>query len=83
MTTTELKSNFHKLIDNINNDNVLSKFYEILSNAKESKEGLIWSRLSPDEQQELILIEKESHYSENLISHSVMIKKHKKLTATA
>jgi hypothetical protein len=78
MTTIELKSKFHKLIDNINNDNVLSKFYDILSRVKESAEGSLWDRLSPDEQDELILIERESHNPENLISHSEMIKKHKK-----
>jgi hypothetical protein len=78
MTTIELKSNFHKLIDNINNDNVLYKFYEILDKAKEAKEGSLWARLNPNEQQELIIIEKESHFSENLIPHSQMIKKHKK-----
>ena len=41
MTKIELKSNFHKLIDNINNDNFLFKFYEILEKVKESKDGLI------------------------------------------
>ena len=78
MTTIELKSNFHKLIDNIDNDNVLSKFYDILSRVKESKEGLLWDRLSPGEQEELIIIEKERHNPANLIHHSEMIKKHKK-----
>lgn len=78
MTTIELKSNFHKLIDNINNDSLLSKFYDILSRVKESKEGLLWGRLSQAEQEELIMIEKESQNSDNLIHHSEMIKKHKK-----
>ena len=57
MTTIELKTNFHKLIDNINNDDVLYRFYEILEKAKETKEGSLWARLSPNEQQELIMIE--------------------------
>jgi len=78
MTTIELKSNLHKLIDNINNDSVLSKFYEILERANQTKEGSLWGRLSAEEQQELLAIEKESHFSENLIPHSQMIKKHQK-----
>jgi len=78
MTTIELKSNLHKLIDNINNDSVLSKFYEILERANQTKEGSLWGRLSAEEQQELLAIEKESHFSENLITHSQMIKKHQK-----
>jgi len=77
MTTIELKSKFHKLIDNINNDHVLSKFYDILSRVKESSEGSLWDRLSPDEQEELLNIEKESHHTENLIPHSEMANKHK------
>ena len=78
MTTLELKSNFHKLIDNFENDNVLSKFYFILSNVKDSENGLLWNSLSLEEQEELILIEKESHNPENLIPHSEMIKKYQK-----
>jgi hypothetical protein len=78
MTTIELKSNFHKLIDNINNDNILSKFYEILEKVKESKDGTLWDKLSLEERQELEDIEKESHDSNNLISHADMTKKHKK-----
>jgi hypothetical protein len=66
------------LIDNINNDNVLSKSYDILSRVKESSEGSLWDRLTPDEQEELILIENESHNPENLIPHSEMVNKHKK-----
>jgi len=78
MTTFELKLNFHKLIDKIDNDNLLLKFYDILSRIKETKEGALWSRLSKEEQDELIMIEKESHNPQNLILHSEMIKKHKK-----
>ena len=78
MTTIELKSNLHKLIDNINNETLLSKFYDLLLRAGKTKEGSMWSRLSSDEQEELINIEKESHHLQNLLSHSSMIKKHKK-----
>ena len=78
MTTLELKSNFHKLIDNFENDSVLSKFYFILSNAKDSENGALWNSLSLEEQEELILIEKESHNPENLIPHSEMIKKYQR-----
>jgi hypothetical protein len=78
MTSIELKSNFHKLIDNINNDNVLLKFYEILEKVQESKDGTLWNKLNIEEQQELKDIEKESHDPSNLISHADMTKKHNK-----
>jgi hypothetical protein len=78
MTTIELKSSFHNLIDNINDEGILSKFYDIISKANENKEGMLWNRLSESERDELLLIEKESHDSTNLISNSEMQQKHKK-----
>lgn len=78
MTTLELKSNFHHLIDNINDENILSKFYDLLSRAKDTKEGLLWNKLSQKEQEELTLIEKESSDPANLISNSDMQQKHTK-----
>ncbi len=78
MTTTELKTNFHKLIDNIDNDEVLLKFYELLAKTNEIREGSLWARLNPEEQQELIMIEQDSHSEDNLIPHSQMINRHKK-----
>ncbi|NTW33100.1 MAG: hypothetical protein HGB12_10825 [Bacteroidetes bacterium] len=78
MNTIELRTNFHRLIDTFNNESVLSKFYDLLLKAKESKDTQLWSRLSLEEQEELMLIEKQSHDPENLISHSEVSKKHKK-----
>jgi hypothetical protein len=78
MSAIELKSNFHKLIDSINNEDVLSKFYAILEKTKESIDGALWNKLSFEEQQELKNIEKESHDSNNLISQADMTKKHNK-----
>ena len=78
MTTIELKSRFHNLIDNINDEIILSKFYDLLSRAKDKKEGLLWDRLSQEERDELTLIEEESSDSTNLISNSEMQQKHKK-----
>jgi len=78
MTTFELRANFHNLIDNIDNDSLLSRFYEIISRAKDTKEGDLWSKLSKTDQAELLEIEKESRKAENLISHKEMQNKHKK-----
>jgi hypothetical protein len=78
MTTLELKTNFHQLIDDISNEAMLVKFYEIMSIANVSNEGSLLKNLSMDEQQELIEIEKDSHIIENLIDHSSMELKFKK-----
>ena len=77
MTTLELKSNFHSLIDTINDETILSRFYEIISTLKNSKEGTLWNRLSKEEKEELLQIEKNIH-SSNLISNSEMQNKHSK-----
>jgi hypothetical protein len=78
MTTLELKTNFHQLIDDISNEAMLVKFYEIMSIANVSNEGSLLKNLSMDEQQEPIEIEKDSHIIENLIDHSSMELKFKK-----
>jgi hypothetical protein len=43
-----------------------------------SKEGKLWSRLTKDEQEELLIAIEESEKEENLLSHDEMMKKHKK-----
>ena len=78
MTSIELKSNFHHLIDNINNDNILSKFYAIMARVNERADGKIWGRLSQEEQEELIKADIESNDPSNLISHTEIQKKHTK-----
>ena len=78
MTTIEIKSNFHKLIDSIDNDIILQSFYKILSGVTDSHEGILWNSLTNEKQEELFQIEKDSYNSSNLISHSKMLKKQNK-----
>ena len=78
MTTIELKNNFHHLIDSIDNDSLLMKFYDLMSRKRESIDGSLWNRLSVDEQEELLATEREIEDPKNLISHETMKKKHAK-----
>lgn len=78
MNTLELRLNFHKLIDNITNENMLNAFYEMMSNAKEQAEGSLWAKLTTEEKQELLETENESQNADNLISHNEMKAKHSK-----
>jgi hypothetical protein len=77
MTSVQLKTNFHKLIDEIDNDSMLHKFYEILSSAKNQTKGALWRKLSVNQQNELTEREKLSHDEANLVAHQVMIEKNK------
>lgn len=78
METTQLKNNFHQLIDSIDNERILAKFFELMSKSKDAVEGQLWSRLSEEEQAELLLSDLESKDSVNLVSHQIMQKKHSK-----
>jgi hypothetical protein len=78
MEAAQLKINFHKLIDSIDNERVLSKYFGLMSKMKESSDGKLWSRLTKEEQEELILTDIESEDPKNLISHAEIQKKHSK-----
>ena len=78
MTNSEIKSSIRKIIDSIDNDNLLNKYYELISRMKDMKDGDLWKSLSRNEQDELIKIETDSRDEKNLISHHDMREKHKK-----
>jgi len=78
MNTAEIKKNLHDLIDSIDNENLLINFYDLIKKRTSAKEGQLWSRLTKQEQEELLSTLEESENPENLISHEEMKKKHKK-----
>jgi hypothetical protein len=76
MGKAELKQSFHSLINRIDNEELLAKFYELMLQAGESKGGQMWNSLSTEEQAEILLADQESENPENLISHADMRKKY-------
>ena len=60
METSQLKNNFHQLIESIDNDRILDKFFGLMSRTKDSVDGQLWSRLSKEEQEELLLVKQEA-----------------------
>lgn len=78
METEQIKSNFHRLIDKIDNERILTKFYELMLKSNQSTNGSLWSRLTEEEQEELLLSDFESKDEDNLIPHAEIQKKHKK-----
>ncbi len=78
MNTIELKKDFHNLIDSIDNENLLSNFYDLLKRRISDKEGKLWKGLTEKEREELNLAFDESEKPENLISHKTMREKHEK-----
>jgi hypothetical protein len=78
MSTAELRKNFHHLIDNIDNEQLLLGFYDLMKKMSGSKDGELWSKLSFEEQEELLQTFEESEHPYNLIDHEEMKKKHGK-----
>jgi hypothetical protein len=78
MSSLELRSNFHSLIDRIDNEQLLQKFYEVLLNANNSNFGNLWSKLSDLEQKELLEIDQETDDLENTVSNEVAFDKYQK-----
>jgi hypothetical protein len=69
MTTIELKTNFHQLIDSIEDKNLLQQFFELMSRKRKLKDGELWKKQSQEEIEELLMANEECENPDNLISH--------------
>lgn len=69
---------FHKLIDEIGDEVVLKSYYQLITVLNEKEEGELWSALSADEKEELLVSYGESLSEENLVDHNVVMEKHLK-----
>ena len=78
MGTTDLKKEFHDLIDNIDNERILMSFYDIIKSKVSTSDGQLWGRLNKQEQDELMMAFEESENPNQLIDHDIMKKKHSK-----
>lgn len=78
MNALEIKTNFHLLIDQLNNEELLIKFYRIMEQASTTTDGQLWSRITEDEQLELLKIEGEVQSDHDLIPNQHMQSKHQK-----
>jgi hypothetical protein len=78
MKQSDIRTNLHQLIDEIENDQLLIKLYDLLSKSKDQNEGDLWNQLSDEQRKELLISESESKYKENLVDHEKQKAKHKK-----
>ncbi len=77
MKLAELKSDFHSLIDQINDPELLSQFYDILSQSIEAQNSA-WQLLSAKQQQEVLEAYEDAEDEDNLIPLSVIKAKYEK-----
>jgi uncharacterized beta-barrel protein YwiB (DUF1934 family) len=67
MGTMELKSDLHKILDKIENEQLLRTIYDFLKQRENTQEGQIWNTLTEEQKNEVYLSYKESHKDKNLI----------------
>lgn len=72
------KEEFHKLIDKIEDEEVLKGYFELILRLNNNQTGDLWNRLSTEEKEELLLSYTESFDPNNLISHDEVKKQHAK-----
>lgn len=78
MNTLEIRTNFHHLIDQIEDERLLIKLYQVMEQISLTRDGSLWTRLTEQEQAELLKIESEVQSGTDLISNEKMQIKHKK-----
>ena len=76
MKLAELKSDFHNLIDQIEDPELLEQFYGALSNSLKPDNSL-WNSLTPEQQQDVLIAYEESEDESNLVPLSVIKSKFK------
>ena len=72
------KEDFHKLIDKIQDEEVLKGYFRLIQRLNSNQSGELWNALSKDEKAELLLSYEESLDPANLISHEQVKKQHGK-----
>ncbi len=77
MATVELKSNIHRIVDEIQNEQLLRTLYDFLKVKTTSKSGQLWDALTKEERQEILLAYEESEDEANLIDREEVFKRPK------
>jgi hypothetical protein len=76
--TMRTRDDFHKLIDGIEDEQVLKAYYALIQRLNYNQTGELWNKLSGEEKAELLLSYEESFDAENLIAHNQVQEQHAK-----
>lgn len=69
MTAMELRANLHKVIDRIQNEELLHSIYDFLKTRENTQTGELWTSLTNDQKEELLASYEESEDDDKLISN--------------
>jgi len=76
MTSKEIKSSFHSLIDECKDLKLLEQFYDLLKNMQEKESGKdFWDELTDEQKSEIQMALDESEDESTLIKHEVVMDK--------
>lgn len=64
------KEAFHKLIDNIADEQLLKAYFQLIQKLSHNEVGKLWDLLTIDEKDELMLSFEESKQPQNLLKHA-------------
>lgn len=67
MSTTEIKTNLHKIVDRIDDERLLRVIHDFLEVREKSNEGQFWKTLTTEQQQEVLQAYEDSENDSNLI----------------
>jgi hypothetical protein len=76
MSTVELKSDLHKILDTIENEQLLRTIYDFLKQSENSEEGQIWKTLTEQQKKEVYASYEESEDDKKLIDWEKVKKKY-------
>jgi hypothetical protein len=75
MGTLEIKSDLHKILDKIENEQLLRTVYDFLKQGEGKEDGRIWKKLTEEQKAEVYLSYEESNDDKNLINWEDIKKK--------
>lgn len=75
MDTVKLESDLHKLVDDIQNVQLLQAVHDFLKSGNRSKNGKIWEQLTEEQRNQVLLAFEESEEDYNLIEQKDAFKK--------
>jgi len=74
----KIKDDFHHLIDTIEDEQLLKDYYQLIQNMNNNSDGALWSALSEEQKEELLLSYDETFDEKNLLSHQQVKLQHEK-----
>ena len=75
MSSIELKSNIHEIIDRIQSEQLLQTLYDFLKAREKNGPGELWKSLTEEQKQEVLLAYEESETENNLVAREKVFRR--------